>query len=347
MTGRSANARPDALTPGRAPRWYEVVLALALVGLLVAVAAWLLVEMYAPEAASVASDPDWRGGTRALGFLAAMVVAAALALLIFLVVLLVRSSKREPIQPPGFAASSTSAHELAELAPRGAAASPTHSGSEIPVSTPGAVRLLGLALLAVAVLVLAWTHLSPAERHGLMLRMLYPAGFVVAIVLLFDKASRAWQLKSGTETVREWLLCDWLTFLLLLGFVNLSRTAAAEAYSAFFWDLLFIASFFVAFWILDRKVTRYRFLVAYGYIALLPLLLAIWNSVNGVTAPEAVSWWSTTWPFLVAGIVFFVLEIIALLSARGPGSQTASAIKDGVCAVVYAILLLVAIPPGA
>ena len=85
------------------------------------------------------------------------------------------------------------------------------------------------------------------------------------------------------ESVREWLLCDLLTFLLVLSFLNLrSAVAKPEAYAGSFWDLLNVVLFFAAFWVLDRTAARSRFLVGYGYLVVLPMLLLILQTIQGV-----------------------------------------------------------------
>ena len=129
---------------------------------------------------------------------------------------------------------------------------------------------------------------------------------------MFDKATRAWSIKAKGEPFREWVFCDAAVFLVFLGFLNLIQYAAAESYSALFWDLLNLVLFFFVFWLVDRKVTRYRFLVAYGYFFAAPILLYIWQWVHAVEdIVETVAWWSSVWPFVVLAIVFMVIEIIA------------------------------------
>ena len=168
-----------------------------------------------------------------------------------------------------------------------------------------------------------------------------------ARVLLFDKATRAWSVKTGGETVREWLFCDGLVFLLVLGYLNLRQAAAPENYAALELDLLFIVLFFVVFWLLDRALTRYRFLLAYGFMILLPIMLLVWRLVQAVAAPEGLSWWSTIWPFFFLAMIFFVLEIIMLIATTGPERSGLGAAKDAVFMVLFGILLIVAIPEAA
>ena len=177
-----------------------------------------------------------------------------------------------------------------------------------------------------------------------MLRLVYPAAMAVALVLLFDKATRAWSVKGSAESVREWLLCDGLVFLLMLGFLNLVRSGAGAAYAAMFWDFVFVVLFFLTFWMLDRTATRYRFLAAHAYLILVPVLLLLWRRFQKVAAPEELAWWSTIWPFLILAVIFFVLEIIALVATRDSDKHLVPAIKDGVFVVLYGILLIIAIP---
>ena len=177
--------------------------------------------------------------------------------------------------------------------------------------------------------------------------MLYPASIAVALVLLFDKATRSWTPKGSAESFREWLLCDLIVIALILGFLNLEHFEDRDTYRAFFWDVVHIAAFFLVFWLLDRTQFRGRFLVATGYLALLPLLLLLWRWLHEVEAPAELSWWSTVWPTFFLGLAFFVLEIISLIALRGGRSHLAPAIKDAVFAALYAIFLFAAIPAAA
>jgi hypothetical protein len=215
------------------------------------------------------------------------------------------------------------------------------------VETPAAARLLGLLGLALVFLLLNWIYLPHEQQYALMLHLVYPASLGVALVLLFDKASRSWQVKTTAETVREWLFCDAIVFLLVLGFLNLLQSPAESDYASLFWDFLYLALFFLTFWILDRKVTRYRFLVVHGYLIALPILLLIWRAMQKVAEPADLSWWSTIWPFFFLAIIFFVLEVIALVAARESDRHAAPAVKDAVFLALYGILLIVAIPEAA
>jgi hypothetical protein len=174
--------------------------------------------------------------------------------------------------------------------------------------------------------------------------LIYPAALAVALVLLFDKAARGWNVKSPAENFREWLLCDATTFLLILGFINLRHDGGGEAYAGMFWDLLHVALFFLIFWILDRTVTRLRFLAAHIYLIALPILLLIWRAVQGVTMAAELTWWSSIWPFFFLAIIAFVLEIIVLLLQAGENKQGLGAVKDALFVAIYGVLLIIAVP---
>jgi hypothetical protein len=158
-------------------------------------------------------------------------------------------------------------------------------------------------------------------------------------VLLFDKATRTWGIKGGAESLREWIIGDLLVFLFVVAFLNLRSVAKPETYSATVWDLLNVVLFFIAFWVVDRTAGRGRFLLTYGYLVVLPLLLFVWQSVEGVAG--AASWWASMWPFLILAAAFFVLEIVTLVASTGE-RQTLPAIKDAIFVVAYAVLLIVA-----
>ena len=207
--------------------------------------------------------------------------------------------------------------------------------------------MLGLLALFLAFLLLNWVYLARGEQYLVVLALIYPASLAVALVLLFDKAARGWNVKGGAENVREWLLCDGLTFLLILGFLNLQHHEGGEKYAAMFWDVLYVALFFLIFWLLDRTRTRLRFLVAHAYLIAMPILLLIWRTVQGVTMPADLSWWCSIWPFLFLAIIAFVLEIIVMLIQGNEGKQGLGAVKDGVFVAVYGILLILAVPEAA
>jgi len=325
--GRQKGRAADHASPARRPRWFELLLALLLLAFLVALAVTVAVEP-TPDSAGAGG---WRSELRSGVFLGVMLAAAALAL-VFLVVFLV--ARVAPGPPSGASAA---------LADAGAGA----GEGAASVESPAGVRLLGLLLLALGVLVLGWSWLDPPGKAALVLRVLYPASIAVALVLLFDKATRSWTPKGSAEGFREWLLCDLIVIALILGFLNLEHFEGRDTYRAFFWDLVHIAAFFLVFWLLDRTQFRGRFLVATGYLALLPLLLLLWCWLHELEAPAELSWWSTVWPTFFLGLAFFVLEIISLIALRGGRSHLAPAIKDAVFAGLYAIFLFAAIPAAA
>ena len=252
-----------------------------------------------------------------------MLAVAAAAAVAFLISLVVRAARR-------------SAARRGEEAEDGEA-----------VESPAGVRLLGLALLAALFLIVGWVHAPPALAHALVSSLLYPAAFALALVLLFDKASRSWAAKSGAVSFREWLHCDAFTILLVLGYLNLESNAAPEAYSALFWDALHVALFVFVFWLVDRKFTRFRWLAGLAYLALLPVLLWLWRLTLGIAEAEDVSWWSTPWPFIVLGLVAGAVEIIVLAATgRGEGDRgdatAGHIIKDALFFVLYGGLLIAA-----
>ncbi len=325
----TATAGGQAVAP--APNWYEFLLALAA---LIVVGAILIWQFY-PVAEARLAATDWRGDARSVVFLTVMAIAGILGLIGFLVFAIVRQPRRT--QAAGVDADDTPT----ATATAGEAAAPPAT------ATSSGARLLGLLLLAVAFLLLNWIYLPGPRQYALMLQLVYPASLAVALVLLFDKATRAWSVKTGGETVREWLFCDGLVFLLILGYLNLARAATAESYAALELDLLFIVLFFVVFWLLDRALTRYRFLLAHGFMILLPIMLLIWRLAQSVATPEGLSWWSTIWPFFFLALVFFVLEVIMLVATTGAARSGLGAAKDAVFLILYGILLIIAIPEAA
>ena len=298
----------------RGTRWYEFLLAAILVALL---AAAVVAAAWWSRGAG-----DWRGEMAGDVFLVAMLAVAAVAAVAFLVYLVVRGARRSA-RRPGVA-----------------------SEGDAPES-PAGVRLLGLALLAVLFLVVAWVHAPPELAFALVANLLYPAAFALALVLLFDKASREWAVKGGAVAFREWLHCDAFTILLVLGYLNLVSNADPAAYSSLFWDALHIGLFVFVFWLVDRKFTALRWLVGLAYLALLPVLLWFWRLTLGVAAPDDLSWWSTPWPFIVLGLVACAVEII-VLAATGRGENDRNdgtaghIVKDALFFVLYGGLLIAA-----
>jgi hypothetical protein len=312
--------------PEQSPRWYEFTLALILLAAIAAFAIWIISS--GSHWVWGETIEDWRSDSRATAFAAVMVALAVIGLIVSLIYALVQSSQREATPHRGAAATSTAAG--GEPATAAAAAAPP---------SPSPLRMLGLLLLVVAILLLCWIALAPATQYVLMTQLIYPASLGVALVLLFDKATRTWGLKPGAESAREWLLGDLLVFVLVLAFLNLRSVPKPEAYSGSFWDLLNVVLFFIAFWVIDRTAMRGRFLLGYGYLVIVPLLLLIWQSILGVAGPA--SWWASAWPFLILAGVFFVLEAVTLVASSGE-RQTLPAVKDAVFVVAYAVLLIVA-----
>ena len=315
--GRRGRAGAAPAAERRGTRWYEVLLGAILVALLAAAVG--TVAWWSRGAG------DWRGDTAGDVFLVAMLAVAAGAAIAFIVYLVVRASRRS--------------------APRRS----DETGEGDAIESPAGVRLLGLALLAALFVVTAWVYTPPALAHALVANLLYPAAFALALVLLFDKASRAWAVKTGGVSFREWLHCDAFTILLVLGYLNLKSNAVPEEYSALFWDALHVALFVFVFWLVDRKFTRLRWLVGLAYLALLPVLLWIWRLALGIAAPEEQSWWSTPWPFIVLGVIACAVEII-VLAATGRGESDRSdgtaghIVKDALFFVLYGGLLIAAAP---
>ena len=303
----------------RGARWYEVLLAAVLAALLaaaVAAAAWWS-----------RGAGDWRGETAGDVFLAAMLAVAAAASVAFLVYLIVRGARRS-------------------AAARGEAGARQEAEA---VESPAGVRLLGLALLAVLFLAAAWVHAPPEAAYALAANLLYPAGFALALVLLFDKASRAWAVKGAAVSFREWLHCDAAAILLVLGYLNLVSNAEPAGYSALFWDVVHVALFVFVFWLIDRKHTRLRWLVGLAYLTLLPALLWFWRLAQGAAPPEDLSWWSTPWPFIALGLVACAVEIVVLAAdGRGEndrgGGGAGHIVKDALFFVLYGGLLIGAAP---
>jgi hypothetical protein len=301
----------------QSPRWYEFTLALTLLAAIAAFAIWLIssgTHWVWGEAIG-----DWRSDTRTIIFGVVMVALAVVGLVVSLAYALVQSSQ-------GPASRHTREATQAEAAP------------VIVPPNASPMRVLGLLALAIAVVLLCWIALPAAAQFALVGSLIYPASLGVSLVLLFDKATRTWG-KSGAESLREWLLCDLLVFLLILSFLNVRSVAKPEAYTASFWDIFNVVLFFAAFWLIDRSAGRSRFLAGYAYLIVMPVLLLIWQSVQGVAA--AASWWASMWPFLILAVAFFVLEVVTLISSSEE-RQTLPAIKDALFVIAYAALLVVA-----
>ena len=320
-TGRARRPAPGAMVETSGPKWHEILLAVVLLAVLVVVAIMAGLQLTGDGAAS----GDWRAGTRANMFLAVMLAAAALSLLFLVVFLATRLTARS-------ASISEGAQDAARLE---------------TAKDPAGSRLLGLLLLVIGFLLIGWIYLSPEARADLLMQVIYPAAIAVAIVLLFDKATRSWTPKPRVEGFREWLLCDVLVITLVLGYLNLRHLGDHAAYGGFFWDMVHIAAVFLVFWFVDRTSVPVRFLVGFGYLTVAPLLLVLWGWVQEIEAPPEPDWWSTVWPVFFLALVFFVLEIIALLALRGGRGHVVPAVKDVVFVILYAVLLIVAVPGGA
>lgn len=304
-------------------RWPQILLAVVLL----IVVALILLWQFPPldGTAGTAGGGRWRSDSDARIFFIIMLAVAAGAILVFLATLVIRANPRLAAPPA----------DDEDAAARPAPAS---------VEAPSAARLFGLLLPIAAILLLCWIYLKPEQQYALMLYLLYPVTLAVAFVMLFDKASRSWSAKNGGETFREWLLCDLLVFFLILGFLNLLESKAGAEYEALIWDMLHLAAFLLVFWLLDRRLTRIRFLAAYLYLMLLPILLLIWRAMQGVPAAEDADWWSTIWPLFLLGVVFFVLELIAVIASSNREKQAVPAIKDALYVVLVGITLISAVP---
>ncbi|HXL66587.1 MAG TPA: hypothetical protein VN938_16180 [Xanthobacteraceae bacterium] len=308
-----------AAAVGQSPRWYEFALALLLLAAIAAFLIWLISS--GQQWVWGETFFDWRSDPRAIAFAAIMIGIGVVGLAVSLAYTVVQSS--QPI-----------------AAPRAKDAALAESAA-VPAAVPAAspLRLLGLIALVVAIVLLCWIALPRADQFGLLTQLIYPASVGLALVLVFDKATRTWGAKRGAETFREWLFCDLFAFLLVLAFLNLRSLGKPDTYAASFWDILNLVLWFAAFWSVDRGVARGRFLAGYGYLVIAPLLLLIWQAVTGTPAPA--SWWGTVWPFLILGAVFFVLEAITLVASSGE-RQTLAAVKDTLFLFLYAVLLIVA-----
>jgi hypothetical protein len=325
---RQGAVASGAGTPDQSPRWYEFTLALVLLAAIAAFAIWIISS--GSHWVWGETIEDWRSNDRTIVFAAVMVALAVVGLVVSLIYALVQSSQQEAPARRGGAATTGAGAEAA--APASAAVPPS----------PSPLRVLGLLLPVVAILLLCWIALAPATQFALMSQLIYPASLGVVLVLLFDKATRTWSLKPGTESVREWLLCDLLMFVLVLAFLNLRTAPKPETYAGSFWDLLNIVLFFIAFWAIDRTALRGRFVLGYGYLVVLPLLWLIWQSMLGVAGPT--SWWASAWPFVILAGLFLILEVVTLVASSGE-RQTLPAVKDAVFVVAYAVLLIVAARP--
>lgn len=312
------------------PQWYEFLLA----AIVMIVAAILFLWQFPPG-----GQANWGEDSRSMTFFVIMMIISALGIVVFLLTVFWRISQ----QPKDAAEAAPGALAATPLAPEPAAEPAELARHE----SPSAVRLLGLLGFIVAFLILNWTWVPRPDQHFLMLNLIYPAGLVVALVMLFDKANRTWNVKLPGETIREWFYLDAVLFLYILAFLNLRQSGGGEAYAAMFWDVVSVVGFLFIFWIIDRKTTGLRFLVTHLYFVALPILLLIWRTVQNVKAPAETSWWSTIWPFFGLAVVFLVLEVIILIINRDSKNQTIGTVKDVIFLILYVILLIAARPEAA
>ena len=316
---KTVNQQDDARTTGF---WHEFILATVVI----VIAAAALVWQFTPESL------DWRIDNRNLIFLLVMVAAGAVALVVFVAALLTGLRPGANQQAP----------KIVATKPVGSEEASQSTVQSKPVSA--GIRLLGMLALIVALLVLSWTALDRKSQHELVSAILYPATIAIALVLLMDKATRAWAAKSGLENYREWLFCDAVVFLLVLAFLNLRSISEPENYETLFWDVLQLTLFILVFWLVDRTASALRFLFAYLYLVALPILLLIWRTFQDMALPGTDSWWESIWPFFIVAIIFFVLELITVVASRETSRQGLSAVKDTLFVAIYGILLLIAIP---
>jgi hypothetical protein len=316
------------------PQWYEFLLA----AIIVVIAAILFLWQFPPGGRA-----DWGEDSRSMTFFVIMMIICAIGIIVFLLSIFWRLSQRpiEVVEDSAMVAAALRAPASAsaeDVAP----AEPVKASNE----SPSAVRLLGLLGFIVSFLILNWAWVPAADQYFLMLNLIYPAGLVVALVMLFDKASRAWNVKLPGETIREWFFLDAILFLYILGYLNLKQAGGGEAYAAMFWDVVNVVGFLFIFWMIDRKTTGLRFLVTHIYFLALPILLLIWRTVQDIKLPEGVeiSWWSTIWPFFALAAIFLVLEFIILIVNRENDNQTVGTVKDVIFLILYVILLLAARP---
>lgn len=326
-----AGEHAEAATP--TTQWYGFLLGAIVLALAVLLLAW----RWVPD---LGSAGGWQADPRTYAFIIVMLVLGGGGLLVFVVHVLWKAARRETEA----LAAERGAGRVPTTMPTATAT--TAAPPEARHQVPSATRLLGVLLLALALIVLNWSWVPAAIQMTMMSTVIYPVALATSLVMLFDKASRNWSAKGPGENFREWLFCDLLVFLLVLGWLNLVMSGLGDAYRGMFWDFLHVIVFFLVFWLIDRKLTRYRFLAAYAYLIGLPLLLLIWRSIQEIPVPEDLSWWSTIWPLFFLAIVFFVLEIIVLIVTRESNAQGAATAKDLLFLVLYMFFLIAAMPEG-
>ncbi len=313
-------------------QWYGYFLA----AIVLAIAALLFLWRFPPSYIAQVVETDWRLDSKSMTFFVIMILISVLALLAFIVYVISQQINQKNIPEKIGSTASLSGN--------------VQSPPDNPVANyqnPSATSLFGLLLLALAYAILNWSFVTHGQQLTMMLQLIYPAGLVIALVMLFDKASRSWNIKPPGESLREWLFCGAITFLYILSYLNLLKFGNGENYGAMVVDLLNVLVFLAIFWMLDRKTTRLRFLATYGYLILLPIALLIWRTIQGIETPVDISWWETIWPFFFLAIIFFVLEIIILIITRESLSQGIAMAKDLLFLVLYVICLIIAIPEAA
>ncbi len=324
INSRVRAAKAPSHQDGAGPNgfWHEFIVATVVI----VIAAAALIWQFTPESL------DWRLDNRELIFLVVMLAVGVVALVVFVIAVLtgLRPDIKEQLS------------KSAATAQTGAEQSAHAAAQTKPVSA--GVRLLGILALLAAFLILCWTALDSKNQYELLSIVLYPAAIVVALVLLMDKATRAWAAKSGAENFREWLFCDAFVFLLILSFLNLRLVTEPENYQTMFWDVVQVTLFILVFWLVDRTASSLRFLLAYLYLIALPILLLIWRTLQEMPMPGAESWWESIWPFFFLAVIFFVLELITVVASRETARHGLSAAKDTLFVLIYGILLLVAVP---
>ena len=327
---QSKSAKGNVLVFGT--QWYGYFLA----AIVLAVAALLFLWRFPPSYMAQVAVSDWQFDTKSMTFFVIMILISVVALLVFVVYVISQHISQNNITEKVSSASTSSGN--------------VEAASHNPVANyqnPSAASLFALLILALAYAILNWSFVTRSEQLTMMLQLIYPAGLVIALVMLFDKASRSWNIKPPGESLREWLFCGAITFLYILSYLNLLRNGSGENYGAMIVDLLNVLVYLAVFWMLDRRTARLRFLITYGYLILLPIALLIWRSAQAIVTPVDISWWETIWPFFSLAIIFFVLEIIILIITRETRSQAIAMAKDCVFLVLYVIFLIVAIPDTA
>jgi hypothetical protein len=314
------------------PNWVGFLLGAAAILVLVVLILWQLGPWTGTRDAATNGNGDARG----LTFLVVMMIIGGAGLILFLIAMFWRAA-RHSSNPNG---AGPSRHDAVSTA-----ASPLPS-VQASHETPSATRLLGLLGFGIAYLVVNWSSVPHVQQYQMMLHLVYPTGFIVALVMLFDKASRAWHVKPPGETLREWLYCDALLVLYLFGYLNLlsvgAKEGAGDAYRGMFWDFLHVAGLLLVIWIVDRKTWRSRILLANAWLILLPLLLLIWRNAHEIVLAEQTPWWGTIWPFFFLALAFFILEVIVLIANRNNASI--GVVKDLIFMILYVIFLIAGRP---